>query len=352
MFHVMLMAKHREPECTAKDKLNSLYAFREHMLREYLQISPNLEDSYNTLGKVLPLRKITSPTPSEVWWQEVGAFPATTLPMVAWVGSPIVLETRDQPRNTLVLLHSGTANLIQGPHQVQLSSGEGVILSGSGFTLDCRSSNATGSNSATVCILDRSRLLQEVNALAQSEWAYMPDAVHQQQSPLVFRRQLQKHLFLMNAIDYMLLSFLQLASLHTELQKHILPIQSLMRLLSILFLDLIHESVHPLDSTFKFIMANLGRTLTLSEIEKVSNYSSRGLQHAFQDHCGCSPMKWIKMQRLNLAHKCLLNPNLDAPIYKVAFACGYHSSSQFSKDYKQFFGISPSVIIRRKKLST
>jgi hypothetical protein len=109
--------------------------------------------------------------------------------MVAWVGSPIVLETRDQQRNTLILLHNGTANLIQGPHQVQLSSGEGVILSGASFTLDCRSSNTTGSNSATVCILDRSRLLQEVNTLAQSEWAYMPDAVHRQQNPLVLRRQ-------------------------------------------------------------------------------------------------------------------------------------------------------------------
>ena len=348
----MRRAKQRSLECKDKNTSNSSYAIREYLLRDYLQPSHDLEQTSNTLRQVLPLRKITTPTPPEVWWQEVSAFPITILPMVAWVGSPIVLETLDQQRNTLILMHNGSANLIQGPHQVQLSSGEGVILSGASFTLDCRSSNATGSNSATVCILDRSRLLQEVNALAQSEWAYMPDAVHRQQNPLVLRRQPQKHLFLMNAIDHLLLSFVQLASLHTELQKDILPIQSLMRLLSMLFLELIQESAHPLDSTLKFIMANLGRTLTLSEIEKISNYSRRGLQHAFKDYCGCSPMKWIQMQRLNLAHKCLLNPNLDAPIYKIAFACGYRSSSRFSKDYKQTFGVSPCVTIRRKKLST
>ena len=348
----MRRAKQRSLECKDKNTSNSSYAIREYLLRDYLQPSHDLEQTSNTLRQVLPLRKITTPTPPEVWWQEVSAFPITILPIVAWVGSPIVLETLDQQRNTLILMHNGSAHLIQGPHQVQLSSGEGVILSGASFTLDCRSSNATGSNSATVCILDRSRLLQEVNALAQSEWAYMPDAVQRQQNPLVLRRQPQKHLFLMNAIDHLLLSFVQLASLHTELQKDILPIQSLMRLLSMLFLELMQESAHPLDSTLKFIMANLGRTLTLSEIEKISNYSRRGLQHAFKDYCGCSPMKWIQMQRLNLAHKCLLNPNLDAPIYKIAFACGYRSSSRFSKDYKQTFGVSPCVTIRRKKLST
>jgi AraC-like DNA-binding protein len=347
----MRTAKQESLECKNKNNSNSPYAIRECLLRDYLQPSHDLEQTSNILGRVLPLRKIKAPTPPDVWWQEVGAFPNTTLPMVAWVGSPIALETRHQPQNILFLLHNGTANLIQGTHQVQLSSGEGVILSGSSFTLDCRSSNATGSNSATVCILDRSSLLQEVNSLAQSDWAYMPDAVHRHQNPLVLRRQPQKHLYLMNAIDHLLLSFFQLASLHTELQKDMLPIQSLMRLLSMLFLDLIQESTHPLESTLKFILANLGRTLTLSEIEKFSNYSSRGLQHAFHDYCGCSPMKWIQMQRLNLAHKCLLNPNLDAPIYKIAFACGYRSSSRFSQDYKKVFGVSPCVTIRRKKLS-
>lgn len=325
--------------------LNSCSPARAHLLREYLQRSKDSLETHTIFGQVLPVRKIKALSSTKGWWHKDGAFFLPTLPMLAWEGSEFLLETEDQPHNIVLLLHSGTAEVRQGYHKQSLSAGDGVLLSGESFTLVCQAND--GINAGTALIVDPSLLLQEANALAHLGWIDITETLSLQPTPLLIRRHHDKQLILMDAIESLVPAFVQLSALQPMLQKIVLPSQSLVRLLTILILDLAQESDHPLDAVLKYIMAHLGETLTLSHIEQISNYSSRGLQYAFHERCGCSPMKWVRMQRITLAHQRLLNLNHNEPIYKVALACGYRSISRFNHDFKQAYGVSPSTAIRQ-----
>jgi AraC-like DNA-binding protein len=54
-----------------------------------------------------------------------------------------------------------------------------------------------------------------------------------------------------------------------------------------------------------------------------------------------SPIQFQKKIRLEEAKLMLLNQNIDAS--EVAFAVGYESPSQFSREYSRMFGMSPKA---------
>lgn len=61
-----------------------------------------------------------------------------------------------------------------------------------------------------------------------------------------------------------------------------------------------------------------------------------------------SATEFINFHRLKIAADLLLNSNLN--ITEVCFECGYNSPSYFSKQFKNFFGISPQNFIAENKL--
>jgi AraC-like DNA-binding protein len=100
------------------------------------------------------------------------------------------------------------------------------------------------------------------------------------------------------------------------------------------------------DALIDYIRANLDQPLRLSDLEARSHYSSRALQYAFRERLGCTPRQWIRRQRLERAMEQLQQGDRAVSVKAIALACGYRHMSQFSADFKQRFGFSPSAVLR------
>lgn len=95
-----------------------------------------------------------------------------------------------------------------------------------------------------------------------------------------------------------------------------------------------------LQSVCSFARSRLGERLSLSELARVGGVSGRALQYAFRARFGCSPMYWLREQRLLEARRALLEQP-DRLITDVAQDYGFGSSSQFSSHYRARFGCTP-----------
>ncbi|MFK3865663.1 AraC family transcriptional regulator [Pseudoalteromonas rhizosphaerae] len=82
-------------------------------------------------------------------------------------------------------------------------------------------------------------------------------------------------------------------------------------------------------------------------VKKLADYSGMS-QSAFYSHfrsvTAMSPLQFQKSLRLNEARRLMLTENLDAT--STTFKVGYESPSQFSREYRRFFGESPSKDIK------
>lgn len=78
-----------------------------------------------------------------------------------------------------------------------------------------------------------------------------------------------------------------------------------------------------------------------SEIARRLGISTRQLERLFHRHLGCSPKKYATDIRLNKARNLLLQT--ETSITEIAQACGFGSSSHFSRVYRARYGISPSL---------
>lgn len=96
-------------------------------------------------------------------------------------------------------------------------------------------------------------------------------------------------------------------------------------------------------------MANLFNTITLTDLENVAMLSGRALQYAFMKTYGCSPMVWIRQQRLLKARDHLVSAQSGTTVTTIAIECGFSSTSAFSSYYQQQFNERPSETLLRVK---
>lgn len=102
-----------------------------------------------------------------------------------------------------------------------------------------------------------------------------------------------------------------------------------------------------LDRACQYIQAHQDQTITLSALEHVSGLSERSLQLAFQKHYQCTPMQWVRTQRLTTARERLLHATIGTTVTAVALLCGFNKPSEFSHQYKLRFGELPSTTLQR-----
>jgi AraC-like DNA-binding protein len=86
--------------------------------------------------------------------------------------------------------------------------------------------------------------------------------------------------------------------------------------------------------------------LTLTELESHSGYSARRLQQLFREHFDCTPMQYVRRQRLRLALQRLEQPLVGDTITSVARDFGYSQVGNFSVEFRRQFGYSPSAVLR------
>jgi AraC-like DNA-binding protein len=86
---------------------------------------------------------------------------------------------------------------------------------------------------------------------------------------------------------------------------------------------------------------------TLRDICAAARCSVRTLIYVFNATFGMSPMRYFKIQRLNVAHRRLQGAGSGARIFDIAADCGFWHLGHFGVDYKAFFGTTPRMTPRR-----
>lgn len=102
-----------------------------------------------------------------------------------------------------------------------------------------------------------------------------------------------------------------------------------------------------LDELVDYIASNRCSAITLTELEEQGNYSRRHLQNLFRERFGCTPMQFVRRQRLTAAMELLQAAEEGTTVSRVARDCGYRSISNFSSDFQRVFGVQPSQVLRR-----
>ena len=89
------------------------------------------------------------------------------------------------------------------------------------------------------------------------------------------------------------------------------------------------------------------RPLYLSEICAAAQASERTMRACCQEHLGMGPARYLWLRRMHLARRALLLASEGATVTSVAMAHGFWELGRFSVGYRELFGETPLVTLRR-----
>ncbi len=88
-----------------------------------------------------------------------------------------------------------------------------------------------------------------------------------------------------------------------------------------------------------WILANYAKPLRVEELAEMAGMGVSTLHHHFRALTAMSPLQYQKQIRLQAARARMLTADVDAA--SAAYEVGYESASQFSREYRRFFGRPP-----------
>lgn len=278
--------------------------------------------------------------------------------IAAWVGSAVAISGGPQPLPTLYLLRGGWLEWLNpgpGSCQVQrLEPGWLLYLNSPGYRL------RSGVCSVVAIALDPVRLELQLAQLAGAglDAEAWPEVVGQTLLSAPGAGPLGS---LVEAIGSMLQLDERLVLADPRLVMRLELDQLLERLVAALLLtaaggleslDLAGAgaSQPPRDRAFEALLArlraHLGEPLDLTTLEAWSQRSRRELQVVFRDRLGCTPMQWVRRERLSRARRRLEHPEPGDTVASIARTCGYVSAGHFSTDFRREFQCTPSALFR------
>lgn len=89
--------------------------------------------------------------------------------------------------------------------------------------------------------------------------------------------------------------------------------------------------------------------LTVATLARESGMGQAAFHHHFRAVTQTSPMQYLKATRLHRARLLMLRKGMTAAA--AAYAVGYESPSQFSREFKRLFGLPPLAEVERMKNS-
>jgi len=101
-----------------------------------------------------------------------------------------------------------------------------------------------------------------------------------------------------------------------------------------------------LDALVDHIRSNRELPLTMADLERLSHYSARHLTTLFRERFNCTPMQFVRRQRLEMAMERLTAPQPGDTVIRIARECGYRHAANFSVDFQRQFNSKPSDVLR------
>lgn len=106
-----------------------------------------------------------------------------------------------------------------------------------------------------------------------------------------------------------------------------------------------HQEASQISKVVDWITHNFNSPLNIKELAKIANMSISSLHYKFKEVTGQTPLQYQKQLRLQEARRLLLD---GANVTETALQMGYQSPTQFSREYKRLFGLSPVHYLRSR----
>lgn len=101
-----------------------------------------------------------------------------------------------------------------------------------------------------------------------------------------------------------------------------------------------NTNVAKIEKALKLIHSSYNSAMNVDSLAALVNMSPSAFHRAFNDVTASSPIQYIKKIRLNKARDLLLEQRVR--VSEAAIHVGYESAAQFSREFKRYFGNSPS----------
>ena len=109
-------------------------------------------------------------------------------------------------------------------------------------------------------------------------------------------------------------------------------------------ISMIGSHSHQVARAIDWLKDNYDQSFKVEELATYSGMSTSSLHYHFRALTAMSPLQFQKRLRLNEARQLMLLEQQDATT--AAFAVGYESPSQFSREYSRLFGAPPAKDIK------
>jgi AraC-like DNA-binding protein len=106
-----------------------------------------------------------------------------------------------------------------------------------------------------------------------------------------------------------------------------------------------NSSVSRVDKALKQIHSSYQKSMDVEQLANLVNMSMSSFHRAFKEVTSTSPIQYIKKVRLNKARAFMAEEGLK--VNQAADAVGYESVTQFSREFKRYFGTSPVGHVRK-----
>ncbi|MGR0278903.1 AraC family transcriptional regulator N-terminal domain-containing protein [Marinomonas dokdonensis] len=100
-----------------------------------------------------------------------------------------------------------------------------------------------------------------------------------------------------------------------------------------------YGGIQPISRVVGYIHENTEKSIQIQELANIANMSKTSFFNAFKQIMHVPPMQYIKSSKLQKAQTLLIQ---GMSANEASFQVGYNSFSQFSREYKRFFGYPPS----------
>ena len=109
-----------------------------------------------------------------------------------------------------------------------------------------------------------------------------------------------------------------------------------------------NSNVSRIDKALKQIHGSYQEPMDVQNLAGLVNMSVSAFHRAFKDVTASSPIQYIKKIRLNKAKELLLEEGLR--VNEAASVVGYESATQFSREFKRYFGDSPVAFVSQQRV--
>ncbi len=97
----------------------------------------------------------------------------------------------------------------------------------------------------------------------------------------------------------------------------------------------------------EYLTANLTAPVSQADLATAAGVSIRSLSRGFKKRHGLGPMQFLKVRRLDAAHRELLGADVNSTtVTEVASRYGFCHLGRFAVEYRQVFGESPSTTLK------